>query len=265
MHGYIKRGLLFGLAFFLSLVMTACNGNKSGTDTTDAQEPEPVVLPLTISVDGQTVFDVQTVSEAKSMVRDLLAAEELYSEIVVTVPAGVYSPEDFRFDEKDCSENTKVTWIGEEGAEISAGFSISQKFWTDPDSTFSERFNEEALPNIRMISLTDFGLTAEDWGTEVYIGEYCGSKNAPTSGDGTSFSTGKKSMIKARYPNAGEWILGYHMDETLTFRGTEAMVASSWPDLTDVWIYGGIAYDWADMSSPVLSIYRTNCIRQYSY
>ena len=100
MYGYRKRGLIFGFLFVFCLSLLSCSTDEVSTDTA-ATEPE--VASIIIGM------DVMTVSEAKSLVRDLLAEEELYSEIVVTVPAGVYSPEDFRFDGKDCSENTKVT------------------------------------------------------------------------------------------------------------------------------------------------------------
>lgn len=100
MYGYRKRGLIFGFLFVFCLSLLSCSTDEVSTDTADT---EPEVASIIIDM------DVMTVSEAKSLVRDLLAEEELYSEIVVTVPAGVYSTHDFQFDENDCSENTKVT------------------------------------------------------------------------------------------------------------------------------------------------------------
>ena len=73
--------------------------------------------------------DVSDITEARARVRALLADACGADEITVTVPRGVYRPQDFVFDEADCSETCRVIWRAEEGAVIHGGITVAREAW----------------------------------------------------------------------------------------------------------------------------------------
>ncbi len=225
-----------------------------------------------------TATDIKVTREE---VRTLLCSADAPEEIVVTVPSGIYLPENFSFTDADCSECTRVTYSAEEGAVISGGITIPSSEWKLPDDEMLERFPEESRDKIRMISLSEYGLTREDWGEEIAIGAYNTANkydDAPKS-CGSEFFCGNRRMIKARYPNAGTFAkLEAVMDvgdvwefppqnynlkwkNRRNHRGGTYIVDAvtnerikKWRTPETAWIFGYLYWDWADSSSPISEI-----------
>lgn len=227
-----------------------------------------------------------TLGSIRSRVRGILSEKELPEEIDVILSEGVYSPKDFIFGKEDCSEKVRVVYSGPKGAVLHGGITVKKENWLNPDDEMSARFSPEALPHIRMISLKDLGMTREDWGEEAVIGGFNTANkydDAPKgfgseffcgfSGEGSSKS---KRMIKARYPNYGQygklesvpdagdaWEFppqNYHYDwlNRRNHRGGCYIIdeaanerVKNWKDPSTAWMFGYFYWDWADASTPV--------------
>ncbi|MBE6542241.1 MAG: right-handed parallel beta-helix repeat-containing protein [Ruminococcaceae bacterium] len=221
-----------------------------------------------------TTVECPDIASAKAAVREVFALEKKPVRVVVTVPEGVYSNKDFVFTEDDCSLLTKVIWKAEGNVTVTAGLSVPREDWKEPDADMASRFSPEVLANIKMISLTDYGLTKSDWGEEIAVGT---SKmdhlyDDATHGTDLGFFTGDRRMKKSRYPNEGFNYFSvidpgeigkqrnpyggeYSMDKETADR------IKTWKDRDNAWIFAYYVFDWADGSSPVkfdtekLSIY----------
>jgi len=189
---------------------------------------------------------------------------------VIGLLPGEYNIRSVQFGELD--RNLTVCAIGGEVV-LNGGMRLEPKDFTAWDK------NE----NIRIIDLTQLGLTAEDWGKMYSFGAFT---TAGMYDDGVGplpcelFYNGRR-CVTARYPNGDAWLkLGKVLDngdsrETYqggTVRnasfdemrnprgGTFAMDketaarAASWATTDDVWMFGCFKWDWADMSTPVKAI-----------
>ncbi|MBE6542243.1 MAG: right-handed parallel beta-helix repeat-containing protein [Ruminococcaceae bacterium] len=204
------------------------------------------------------------IASAKSAVRELIKDVKKPSKLTVTVPEGTYSNKDFVFTEEDCSDIVKVIWKADGDVTITAGLSVPKAEWKEPDSEMADRFDADVLPNIKMISLTDYGLTKDDWGEEVAIGTYKMDRlyDDASRGSDIGFFIGEHRMIKARYPNEGfNFFNVVDPGDTKTQRnpyGGEYRIdqetadrIKTWKDQTGAWIFAYYVFDWADGSSPV--------------
>ncbi|MBE6542239.1 MAG: right-handed parallel beta-helix repeat-containing protein [Ruminococcaceae bacterium] len=213
------------------------------------------------------VAEFDNMGLARAEVRKILASEKKPEKIVVTVPAGVYSPNDFVFGAEDCSEDTRVIYRADGEAVITAGISVKKSEWKEPDEKIAARFSKKALPHIKMISLSDCGLTQDDWGAKESPigGAHSGARyDDAVVGCSNSFFTGDKRMIKARFPNKEYDLLEEIVDQGDTDPNTRnpnggayrisrrtAERIKKWAEPNKAWIYGYFAHDWADSSSPI--------------
>ena len=228
----------------------------------------------------------KTFSEVREAVRTALKNETGTETIRVTLENGVYRPEDFSFTGEDCSEQTKVIYTGKKDAVVHGGVTVKREDWLFPDADMASRFSPEALPHIRMISLTAFGMTRENWGEEIVIGGFHTAykyDDAPKGAGSEFFCGGTKNgenwnrrMIKARYPNLGQYAkldavadvgdtwefppINYHEDwkKRRNHRGGCYVIDAEtnervkrWRDPSTAWMFGYFYWDWADASTPI--------------
>ena len=227
----------------------------------------------------------KTLAQVRETVRKTLRSGDA-EEIRVTLAPGVYDPKDFSFTEEDCSAKTRVVYTGTKDAVVHGGITVPREQWRSPDPDMASRFSPEALPHIFMISLAAFGMTRENWGEEAVIGGFHTADkydDAPKGAGSEFFCGGTKDgepwnrrMIKARYPNAGQYAkldavadvgeayefptFNYH-EEWKTQRNhrggcyildketSERM--KRWRDPSTAWMFGYFFWDWADSSTPI--------------
>ena len=99
----------------------------------------------------------------RAEVRSVLSSPEPPEAVLVSVQSGVYAPEAFCFAAEDCSAVTHVAYRAEPGAIIHGGITVGREAWRTPDADMLARIPAEARPHVRMIPLTAYGLTREDW------------------------------------------------------------------------------------------------------
>ncbi|MBE6653333.1 MAG: right-handed parallel beta-helix repeat-containing protein [Ruminococcaceae bacterium] len=224
------------------------------------------------------VMTPENASAIRAEVRSVLSSPEPPDAVLVSVQSGVYDPEAFRFAAEDCSAVTHVIYQAEPGTVIHGGITVGREAWQTPDADMLARIPSEARPHVRMIPLTAYGLTREDWGEEVPIGAYQQSfryDRAPV-GCGSEFFCGNRRMIKARYPNLGSYgrleaiadvgeayefpPQNFHPErgELRNLRGGCYIVDADtadrmkrWQDPSTAWMFGYFFFDWADSSTPI--------------
>ncbi len=224
-----------------------------------------------------------TLAETKSQIRAILASADAPDSITVHLAEGQYTPADFTFTAEDCAENCHITYQGEPGTVIHGGLTVPSDKWQAPDAAMAARFDEAVRDKIRMVDLTAYGLSYQDWGEMQAIGAFSTvSKytNVPAGSRCEAFC-GEKRMTIARYPNEGylkieaiadvgdcaefpaqnyyrDW--GERMDHRggcyIIDRATNAHLLR-WADPATAWIFGYFMWDWADSSSPI-TLDRTN-------
>lgn len=254
-----------------------CPGNREKRQT-----PERNGIMSVVNLNASPRTMAQSRETVRKMLRDGCAAEE----IRVTLAPGLYDPEDFAFTEEDCSEFTKVVYAGPKDAVIHGGVTVPKDRWLSPDPEMASRFSPEALPHIRMISLAAFGMTRERWGEETVIGGFhtADRYDDTPKGAGSEFFCGgitdgdrwNRRMIKARYPNAGQYAkldavadvgdayefptFNYHEDwnSRRNHRGGCYILdketndrVKRWRDPSTAWMFGYFFWDWADSSTPI--------------
>ena len=224
------------------------------------------------------VMTPETVTAVRAEIRALLASPSPPDSIEISVRRGVYAPQDFHFTAEDCLASTQVAYRAESGAVIHGGITVGKADWLCPDADTLARIPTEARSQVRMISLSAYGLTREDWGDELPIGAYQQSFRydyAPV-GCGCEFFCGNRRMIKARYPNAGSYARleaiadvgeayefppqNFHPErgDLRNPRGGCYIVdvdtaerMKRWQDPSTAWMFGYFFFDWADSSTPI--------------
>ncbi|MBQ1955728.1 MAG: right-handed parallel beta-helix repeat-containing protein [Clostridia bacterium] len=217
-----------------------------------------------------------SLSEAKTLVKRELAKGEAKN-INVYLPKGVYSPEDFVFGEDDCSETCRVSYIGEAGAVIDGGVTVSSEKWQKPFGGIAERFRSEVADKIFMVDLAQFGYDRSSWGGIQAVGGFKSSGKYPNREKGVNCQVfcGNERMDLARYPNEGYLKIDEVMDvgQVSEFppqnyfkdwakienpRGgcyimdvETAKRVATWKTEKDIWLFGYLYWDWADSSTPV--------------
>lgn len=227
-----------------------------------------------------------TLAQVREEVRGMLRGGTEAKEIRVTLAPGIYKPEDFAFTAEDCSGKTRVTYTGPKDAVVHGGVTVQKENWLLPDEEMSSRFSPEALPHIRRISLSSFGLSRAEWGKETVVGSFHTARkydDAPKGVCSEFFCGGIKNgetwsrrMIKARYPNAGTYAkldavadvgeayefptFNYHADWDrlrnprggcyILDKETNERVRR-WRDPSTAWMFGYFFWDWADSSTPI--------------
>ncbi len=231
--------------------------------------------------DGSFEKPFATIEKARDTIRTL--DKSAFDGITVAVMAGEYRTESLKFTAEDSgTESCPITYCayGDGEVALNGGISISgEKFKKITDKNILSRLSKKAQKNVVYLSLSDFGITAKDYGVIHAIGTY--HTAAQYDGDYVGnlycelFVNDKRQTI-ARYPNEG-WLktekvvktgLGQESDGSLTavpnwtdIRNPESDVyevskslakrISKWETLDDVWMFGFFKYDWADASSPI--------------
>ena len=226
---------------------------------------------------GTETAPFATLTGARDAVRRVIE-NGLCEPVTVHIGAGEYRMRGITFDARDSgTADCPITYTADGEVILHGGISVARDAWQMPDDGMAKRFSDEARPQIRMISLTALGLTAEDWGEEIAIGAYETSAkydDAP-KGCGCEFFTDSRRMTKARYPNEGfaklEAVMdvgdvrefppqNYHRDwyGRRNHRGGAYIIdretakrVERWQEPDKAWMFGYFYWDWADSSTPV--------------
>ena len=199
-----------------------------------------------------------------------LKAREIPNSPVI-VEAGVYR-ESIEFDERDSG----TIYIGE-GAVLTGGLEVAYTDTKDIPDCIKDRLTPEAAEKVRMIDLTEYSFTHDDWGDVYPIGSYCTADKYDDAKCGINLEvfSGGKRMTLARYPNKGydklEDIIDmgdvweyppqnyfYDWDSRRNHRGGTYVVSRSvnerikkWKEPETAWLFGYLMWDWADSSTPI--------------
>ena len=190
----------------------------------------------------------------------------------VLVKAGIYR-ESIVLDSRDSG----CTYRAEPGAVLTGGISFSAADATRPDAAMLERFSPEASAHVRVMDLTEFGLTGKDWGNVYPIGSYHTASRYDDGELGLNLEVfeNDRRMTLARYPNEGYLKLDGVLDmgEVNEFppqnywkcnydlrnpRGGTYIIdkatnerLKNWRDPSTAWAFGYFYWDWADSSTPI--------------
>ncbi len=247
------------------------------------QKPDTVApLDLYVSLsgndataDGSAAKTFATLAAARDYVRKL--DKTWYSSITVHVGAGEYMNTYFNLSVEDAgTETCPITYIGdgEQASILNAGISLKlSDFKPVTDEATLARLCDDAKANVVCVKLSDYGVTAEQYGGIYARGVYCTAvfydDGQYTGGSACELFYNGRRMTLARYPNEG-WLgtgevvqAGDNVHEnggrftaggnpnTDTYRIDADLAAriASWATFKDVWMYGYWYYDWADSAS----------------
>ncbi len=225
----------------------------------------------------------QTLAQVKDKIRAILASADVPESITVHLSAGQYSPADFTFTAEDCADQCPITYRGEPGAVIHGGLTVPCDKWQAPDAAMAARFDETVRDKIRMVDLTEYGLSYADWGEMQAIGAFSTvSKYTDVPGGSRCEAfCGEKRMTIARYPDKDYLKIeaiadvgdcaefpaqNYYRDwgERKDHRGGCYIIDRAtnahlqrWADPSTAWVFGYFMWDWADSSTPI-TLDRTN-------
>ena len=221
---------------------------------------------------GEIDFIVPTdggIEQVRDLIRELRAGGE-DKHFTVLIEDGEYNIRQIVFDERDHD----ITWRSRDGgAVLNGGMSLDPKDFTAWDKN----------GNIKIMDLTELGLSADDWGKMYSFGGFT-TASMYDGGVGPLpcelFFNGAR-CVTARYPNGGGWLQTGKVldngDSRETYEGgtvrnpdfdqmrnprggtfeldkATAARAASWASIDDIWVFGCFMHDWADMSTPVKSI-----------
>lgn len=217
-------------------------------------------------------------SEARQIISKMISQDCCPQSIIVHIPQGIYSPDDFQFTEKDCSDNCRICYLAEQGAIIDGGLSIPRDKWKLPDEKMMQKFSPECRTQIRMVDLNEWQIAPENYGTVSAIGAYETSDKYDDvpSGVNSEVYIDNQRMVLARYPNQGTFAklsavmdVGdvhefpdqnyfFDWDSRRNHRGGSYVLdiettqrIAKWKTKEDIWMFGYFYYDWADSSTPV--------------
>ncbi|MBE6892194.1 MAG: right-handed parallel beta-helix repeat-containing protein [Ruminococcaceae bacterium] len=232
--------------------------------------------------DGSENAPFKTIPEAQAKIVEMKTSEAGLPDggIRVLVASGSYEP--FTVSaENSGDENCTIYYVSEDefGAVITPSTSLSSSDFEALNAEEKARFDDSSLADkIVKVDLKKYGLTVNEWGDLYCQGVYnMGPFHEGTSGpDPSDVYFNGESMVLARYPNNGEWLLtGTILDAgtntkmpnfseiqdygaTFTIPDELAEKASKWDTLDDVWTYGFFLYNWADASNPLASVDHAN-------
>ena len=118
----------------------------------------------------------------------------------VLVRSGIYR-EQITLDERDSG----CTYRAEPGTVLTGGISFTASDAAAPAPEMAERFPSDAAGHVRVMDLTEFGLTAADWGNVYPIGAYHTASRYDDAQTGINLEVfeNDRRMTLARYPNEG--------------------------------------------------------------
>ena len=224
-----------------------------------------------------------TIERAQSEVRLMIENGNFSNgKITVSILAGTYYTNSLAFNELDSKVGVcavEYCAYGDGEVVISGGINLNTSDFTSVNEADKARLSGEAKNNVKVVDLTTYGLTAEDWGKLYAVGGFHNASkyDGDTTGDNQCelFYNGERMNI-ARYPNKDYAKVSKVIDagqtrehgENLTDwetrrnpRGGTFEVDKEtkkrmvgWKNPTEAWVFGFFYWDWADASTPVTSI-----------
>lgn len=235
--------------------------------------------------DGSFSAPFRTIKKASEAVEKLVSSGTKKGEkITVAVMAGEYAESDILFDEKGSgSEGAPVTYTayGDGAVIVNGGMTLESEDFENVSGEVIERLNKDVVSNIKMLNLSKYNLTVDDYGKLKSVGGFTTEQYYDGAAEVTACELffNNSRMELAKYPNEGSLKEGEILDkgdcyepnppgptdETWLERrnqrgGTFVMDdetynrVKSWKTTEDVWVFGYFFWDWADMSTPIAKI-----------
>ena len=235
--------------------------------------------------DGSFSAPFRTIKKASEAVEKLVSLGTKKGEkITVAVMAGEYAESDILFDEKGSgSESVPVTYTayGDGEVVVNGGMTLKSEDFENVSGEAAERLNKDVVNNVKMLDLSKYNLTVDDYGKLKSVGGFTTEQYYDGAAEVTACELffNNSRMELAKYPNEGSLKEGEILDkgdcyepnppgptdETWLERrnqrgGTFVMDdetynrVKSWKTTEDVWVFGYFFWDWADMSTPIAKI-----------
>lgn len=235
--------------------------------------------------DGSFSAPFRTIKKASEAVENLVSSGKKQGEkITVAVMAGEYAESDILFDEKGSgSESAPVTYTayGDGEVVVNGGMTLKSEDFENVSGEAAERINKDVVNNVKMLDLSKYNLTVDDYGKLKSVGGFTTEQYYDGAAEVTACELffNNSRMELAKYPNEGSLKEGEILDkgdcyepnppgptdETWLERrnqrgGTFVMDdetynrVKSWKTTEDVWVFGYFFWDWADMSTPIARI-----------
>lgn len=218
-------------------------------------------------------------SPFKTVTRARDAARCENAPVTVNVLAGTYR-ETLSFDGRDSGD----FYITDENAVITGGLTVSYSETKAPSDDIISRLSESVVPNIRVIDLKEYNVSAELYDKLFPIGAFGTAQkyDGVAAGINIEVFENDRRMKLARYPNDGYLKLDRVLDvgdvaefpeqnyfrdwgERRNHRGGTYIVdkktnerMKTWKNPETAWMFGYFYHDWADSSTPVESINTDN-------
>lgn len=235
--------------------------------------------------DGSFSAPFRTIKKASEAVEKLVSSgTKKGKKITVAVMAGEYAESDILFDEKGSgSEGAPVTYTayGDGAVIVNGGMTLESEDFENVSGEVIERLNKDVVSNIKMLNLSKYNLTVDDYGKLKSVGGFTTEQYYDGAAEVAACELffNNSRMELAKYPNEGSLKEGEILDkgdcyepnppgptdETWLERrnqrgGTFVMDdetynrVKSWKTTEDVWVFGYFFWDWADMSTPIAKI-----------
>ena len=253
--------------FFLTSVFVPCSwltgcSNKvnetayyvspNGSDENDGSKNKPFATP----------------EKAVEAVRETIAAG-LNKPVTVYFHAGDYRLSNINFTEADSgTAEYPVTYkaYGDGDVIFNGGKTLAnENFKTVTDEAILARLKDEVKDKVKVLDLKAEGLTLEDIGNLYAIGSASTASkyDDDTVGNNCELFWNDVRLTVARYPNTGFSTFVEVIDEgdkenliagTLKVDSQTLAEMKTWQEPEKAWIFGYFMFNWADMTTPVLSM-----------
>ena len=253
--------------FFLTSVFVPCSwltgcSNKvnetayyvspNGSDENDGSKNKPFATP----------------EKAVEAVRETIAAG-LNKPVTVYFHAGDYRLSNINFTEADSgTAEYPVTYkaYGDGDVIFNGGKTLAnENFKTVTDEAILARLKDEVKDKVKVLDLKAEGLTLEDIGNLYAIGSASTASKYDdgTVGNNCELFWNDVRLTVARYPNTGFSTFVEVIDEgdkenliagTLKVDSQTLAEMKTWQEPEKAWIFGYFMFNWADMTTPVLSM-----------
>ena len=253
--------------FFLTSVFVPCSwltgcSNKvnetayyvspKGSDENDGSKNKPFATP----------------EKAVEAVRETIAAG-LNKPVTVYFHAGDYRLSNINFTEADSgTAEYPVTYkaYGDGDVIFNGGKTLAnENFKTVTDEAILARLKDEVKDKVKVLDLKAEGLTLEDIGNLYAIGSASTASkyDDDTVGNNCELFWNDVRLTVARYPNTGFSTFVEVIDEgdkdnliagTLKVDSQTLAEMKTWQEPEKAWIFGYFMFNWADMTTPVLSM-----------
>ena len=223
--------------------------------------------------DGSREAPFLTIEKAICAVREMDKTGR--DEIVVGVCEGTYYTEPLTFTAEDGgSDSCKIRYVAMGDVTLNLGTKINARDFKNVSAypTIAKRIREDVREQVMVLDLTSdaYCLTEADWGKLYPIGTYNTASRYQGDTDGATYSElfiNDRPQTLARYPNDGytnvSEVVSVGKDsqsvqpngdppgDIIKVSSSLGEKISSWQDISDVWMYGFLQYDWADGSTPL--------------